>query len=80
MHYHGDTIFNEFTVRNELTSEKLSQEDLGFWIAFSAFDYEYDLETESDIQTNNGFENYIEYKVGLWTQYKNDKGYKYELD
>ena len=80
MHNHGDTMFNEYQVRNELPPEKLSQEDLGFFIAFSAFNYVYDVETESDVQTNGGFENYIDYKVGLWTQKKNDRGYKYVLD
>ena len=51
-----------------------------FWIAFSAFDYKYDVETESDVFTNVGFEQYIEYKIGLWTQAKNDVGYSYVLD
>ena len=30
--------------------------------------------------TNEGFEQYIDYKVGLWTQKPNKDGYSYVMD
>ena len=39
MNDYDDTIFNEFTVKNELSDNEFNQEELGFWIAFSAFEY-----------------------------------------
>ena len=39
MKYYDDTIYNEFTVKNELSDDEFNQEELGFWIAFSAFDF-----------------------------------------
>ena len=80
MSRYDDTIFNEYSVRNELSDDEFSQKELQFWIAFSAFDYKYDVETESDVFTNEGFEQLIEYKIGLWTQAKSDVGYSYVLD
>ena len=63
-----DTLFNEYSIKNDLTDEELSQEQLQFWMAFGAFDYTYDVAIESDVFTNVGFERYIEHRVALWTQ------------
>ena len=80
MSQHDDTIYNTYTVRNELSDDDFSQEELQFWFAFSAFDYVYDVETESEILSNEGFEQYIDYSIGLWTQRKSESGFSYELD
>ena len=67
MNDYGDTQFNQYLVKNELGNEEYSQEELGFWFAFSAFNFEYDLVSEQDILSNKGIERFIEYRVGLWT-------------
>ena len=67
MNDYGDTQFNQYLVKNELSDEEFSQEQLGFWFAFSAFNFEYDLVTENDILSNEEIERFIEYRVALWT-------------
>ena len=80
MNAYGDTQFNQYSVKNELDVKEFSQEELGFWFAFSAFNFEYDLVTENDIFTNRGFERFIEYRVALWTQEKSEVGFSYVED
>ena len=67
MSSYDDTIFNEYLVWNGLSDKEFGQEELKFWFAFNAFDNLYDPETDTDVISNVGFEQYIEYKVQLWT-------------
>ena len=80
MKAHGDTIFNEFTVKNELSDDEFNQEELGLQIAFGTFEYSYLASTKTDSLVKVDYENYIEYKVGLWTVTPSAYGHTYVMD
>ena len=80
MNSYNDTQFNQYSVKHGLSRDEFSQQQLGFWFAFSAFNFDYDIVSENDILTNKGIERFIEYRVALWTQQKSEVGYSYEED
>ena len=67
MKNYEDTQFNNYSVKNGLSTERFGNDQLQLQIAFSAFENPYDEESYLNSWSNKGHEQYIDYVVTIWT-------------